>query len=215
MSQEKCHPPPKPLTLTQLDGRNASSKTPRRHTTLANQIAHLHSLSTMDHLAQAHHLSGLPLFESNLLKQSTKPRNPPEQSKLLGQPLPHPGHPFDTLAVARYKKAANHVHPVQTTLPEEYQILCCILSNRLLSLPLLPRHPPDFASSEKFTEEQMERMNINPSGFLWPEEHKLVLFLIKKQGAAIAWDLGECGNFRKDYFEPIVIPTVEHIPWVE
>jgi len=25
----------------------------------------------------------------------------------------------------------------------------------------------------------------------------------------------ERGNFRKDYFEPVVIPTVEHIPWVE
>jgi len=24
-------------------------------------------------------------------------------------------------------------------------------------------------------------MNINPSGFLWPEEEKLVLFLIKAQ----------------------------------
>jgi len=58
-------------------------------------------------------------------------------------------------------------------------------------------------------------MNINPSGFLWPEEHKLVLFLIKEQEAAIAWDLSEQGNFSRDYFKPIVIPTVEHIPWVE
>ena len=58
-------------------------------------------------------------------------------------------------------------------------------------------------------------MDINPSGFLWPEEHKLVLFIIKGQGAAIAWDLSEQGNFRRDYFEPIVIPTVEHIPWVK
>ena len=58
-------------------------------------------------------------------------------------------------------------------------------------------------------------MNSNLSGFLWPEEHKLVLFLIKKQEAAIAWDTSECRNFRKDYFEPLVILTVEHIPWVE
>jgi len=58
-------------------------------------------------------------------------------------------------------------------------------------------------------------MNINSSGFLWLEEHKLVLFLIKKQEAAIAWDPSECINFRKDYFEPIVILTVEQIPWVK
>jgi len=50
-------------------------------------------------------------------------------------------------------------------------------------------------------------MNINPSGFLWLQEHKLVPFLIKEQVAAIAWDPSEHINFRKDYFEPIVIPT--------
>jgi len=58
-------------------------------------------------------------------------------------------------------------------------------------------------------------MHINPSGFLWPEEEKLVLFLIKAQEAAIAWDPAERGNFRKDYFEPIIIPTVPHTPWVK
>ena len=58
-------------------------------------------------------------------------------------------------------------------------------------------------------------MNINASGFLWMEEEKLVLFLIKAQEEAIAWDASECGNFQKDYFYPVVIPTIENIPWVE
>src|SRR5882672_6471827 len=58
-------------------------------------------------------------------------------------------------------------------------------------------------------------MNINLSEFLWLEEEKVMLFLIKAQEAAIAWDPSERGNFRKNYFKPIVIPTVEHIPWVE
>ena len=53
-------------------------------------------------------------------------------------------------------------------------------------------------------------MNINPLGFLWPEEEKLVLFLIKAQEEAIAWDLTECGNFRKHDFKLIIIPTVTH-----
>jgi len=56
---------------------------------------------------------------------------------------------------------------------------------------------------------------MNPSGFLWPEEEKLILFLIRAQEAAIAWDPSKCGNFRKDYFKLVVIPTVKHIPWVE
>src|SRR5882724_9834769 len=180
-------------------------------------MAQLYSLSTRDLLAQAHHLLGLPSFESNLPNKSSEPRKssrpkkPLEPSKPLGQTHPH----FDALAAARYKKAANHVHPVRTTLPEEYRILHHTPSDPLLSLPPLPRHPPDFVPSEKFTKERMEKMNINPSGFLWLEEHKLVLFLIKEQEAAIAWDPSECGNFRKDYFKPIVIPMVEHIPWVE
>ena len=58
-------------------------------------------------------------------------------------------------------------------------------------------------------------MNINTSGFLWPNEEKLVLFLIKAQEGGIAWDASEWGNFWKDYFNPVVIPTIEHIPWVE
>jgi len=40
----------------------------------------------------------------------------------------------------------------------------------------LPKHPPDFIPSEKFTEERREKMKMNPSGFLWLEEEKLVLF---------------------------------------
>ena len=174
-------------------------------------MAYLHSLTTTDLLAQAHHLSGLPSIKSNLLAQSPKPRKPPElsKSKLLGQPLPHPGPPFNAIAAARYKKAANHVHPIWTTCPKKYRILHHI---PLLALPLLLKHPPDFTPSEKFTKEQREKMNINPSGFLWLEENKLVLFLIQNQEAAIAWDTSEHSNFRKDYFKPIVILTVKHIP---
>ena len=84
-----------------------------------------------------------------------------------------------------------------------------------LSLPVLPTHPPDFIPSEKFAEERREKMNINATGFLWPEEEKLILFLIKAQEDGIAWDASEHGSFRDDYFDPVVIPTIEHIPWVE
>jgi len=61
----------------------------------------------------------------------------------------------------------------------------------------------------------MEEMNINVLGFLWPDEEKLILFLIRAQEEGIAWDASEWGNFQKDYFDPVVIPTIEHIPWVE
>jgi len=43
----------------------------------------------------------------------------------------------------------------------------------------------------------------------------LILFLIKAQEEGIAWDVSEQGKFWKDYFNPVVIPTIDHIPWVE
>ena len=48
-----------------------------------------------------------------------------------------------------------------------------------------------------------------------PDEEKLALFLIKAQEESIAWDTSEWGKFWKDYSDPVVIPTIEHIPWVE
>src|SRR5882672_5967937 len=185
------------------------------HATSASQLSHLHSLSTAQLLAQAHRLSGLPPARPIPPEQNKSP----EPTELTKPPKPKPPEPkrplFEALTSARYKKATNHICPVRTTLPEEYRILRRIPSDPLMSLPSLPRQPPEFVPSEKFTEERKEKMDINPSAFLWPEEEKLVLFLIKAQEAAIAWDPTERGNFRKDYFEPVVIPTVEHIPWVE
>src|SRR5882724_5829040 len=122
---------------------------------------------------------------------------------------------FDALRSTHYKKVANCIWPVWTTLPEEYCIFQRIPSDHLLSLPILPTHPPNFIPSEKFTQEHWEKMNINTSSFLWLDEEKLVLFPIKAQEEGIAWDVSEWGNFKKDYFDPVVIPTIEHIPWVE
>jgi hypothetical protein len=57
-------------------------------------------------------------------------------------------------------------------------------------------------------------MKVNEDGFLWPEEEKLVHYVIKVQEEGFAWDETEKGKFSTDYFEPVVIPTVKHVPWV-
>lgn len=57
-------------------------------------------------------------------------------------------------------------------------------------------------------------MPVNKDGFLWPEEEKLVHHLIKVHENAFAWTEDEKGKFSEDYFEPVVIPTVEHVPWM-
>ena len=60
----------------------------------------------------------------------------------------------------------------------------------------------------------MEAMPVNKDGFLWPEEVKLVHYLIREHEYAFAWNENEKGKFSDEYFDPVVIPTVEHVPWV-
>src|SRR5882724_12282584 len=199
---------PFPAKPPDPDKRNAPIVLSKASCSNSGNLSHLLSLSTTQILDHTHQLLDLPPTDIG----APKPTVPPKPNTLADPSIsPDPkGQPFDTLAASQYKKAANRVHPIWTTLPEEHRILHCIPSDPLISLPVLPKHPPDFTPSEKFTEERREKMNINPSGFLWLEEEKLVLFLIKAQEEAIAWDLTECGNFRKDHFELIIIPTVPH-----
>jgi hypothetical protein len=56
-------------------------------------------------------------------------------------------------------------------------------------------------------------MNINANGFLWPEEEKLAHYLIKTQEFGFAWTEDKKGRFSDKYFNPIIIPTIEYIPW--
>jgi len=50
--------------------------------------------------------------------------------------------------------------------------------------------------------------------FLWPEEEKLAHELVKLQEEAFAWEEIEKGRFLDEYFVPILIPMIKHIPWV-
>jgi len=56
-------------------------------------------------------------------------------------------------------------------------------------------------------------MNVNQKQFLWLEEEKLVYYLIKLQEFTFAGIEDKKGKFLSDYFDPVVIPIVEHITW--
>ena len=58
-------------------------------------------------------------------------------------------------------------------------------------------------------------MNVNQDQFLWPKEEKLTYHLIKLQEFAFAWTEDEKGKFSSDYFDLVMIPTVEYIPLKE
>ena len=49
-------------------------------------------------------------------------------------------------------------------------------------------------------------------GFMWEEENLVFEVLVKNEGA-LAWEDAERGRFREDYFDPVVILTIEHEPW--
>jgi hypothetical protein len=116
-------------------------------------------------------------------------------------------------AMYKYKKVANRIKPVATTLLEKFRIVRRIPCKPLESLPILPTHPPEFSPGLRYTFNRMQAMNVNQDGFLWPEEEKLAHHLIKTQELGFAWTEDEKGRFSDEYFDPIIIPTIEHIPW--
>ena len=118
------------------------------------------------------------------------------------------------LKVFAYKKVSQKVRPVPTDLPEEYRIVRRRHPDPLKGMPELPKRPVPFEPTGKLDEERIESLELNPDGFLWPEEENLVINLMMLQEGAFAWTEGERGTFDPLYFDPVRIPTVQHVPWV-
>jgi hypothetical protein len=57
-------------------------------------------------------------------------------------------------------------------------------------------------------------MTINKDRSLWLEEEKLVHYLVKVHKTAFSWTEKEKERFFKEYFEPVIISMVKHVPWV-
>ena len=93
-----------------------------------------------------------------------------------------------TLTSGAYKKVDKKVRPVPTTLPEEFRIVRRAHPNPLEHKPVLPVHPPDFEPSGRFTQERYEALEVDPKGFLWPEERKLAYEFIRLHENCFAWE---------------------------
>ena len=128
--------------------------------------------------------------------------------------LPLSNHASDHhTTVQAYKTVTKKVCPIPTSLPEEFRNIHCIPSNPLLSLPLLSPHSPDFIPGKHLTQERMDVLKLNWHNFLWPEELKLLQHVLLLNKPGLAWTEAEKGHFRDNYFLPIKIPVIEHIPW--
>lgn len=115
----------------------------------------------------------------------------------------------------KYKPMADRVHSVSATLPEEFRVIRHFPSDPLEDMPVLNPRPGPFREGERYTKQRAEEMNVNPDGFLWDDEERLVHEVIRNHEMAFAWDESERGHFREDYFEPVKIPVLAHTPWQE
>ena len=160
------------------------------------------------YLAEAIHCSDLPdenrgHFESYMLGKWLKKGNRQEEDT-----------PVSVLA-NKYKPVALKTRPVVTGLPEQFRIRRDIRGDPLEGMPELDPKPPDFRPTGRYTQERKDDIDkVHNDDFLWAEERKLMHHLMMLQNQAFAWDDTERGRFREDFFPPIIIPTVEHKPWV-
>jgi hypothetical protein len=114
----------------------------------------------------------------------------------------------------KYRKAEDRIQPIAMQLLEEFHIVRNIIGDPLENIPVLPTHPPDFVPSLRYTQERYEKLQLNPNGFLWPEEEKLAHCLVREQEECLSWIEEEKGEFCQDFFPPVRILTVLHMPWV-
>ena len=113
-----------------------------------------------------------------------------------------------------YKPVAKKVRPVLAPLEEEYQVLRWLPDDPLAGLIPLPTHPPAFVLGKRFTQERADALDLDPANWLWPEEVKLVWWMVLNHETAFAWVLTEHGHPDDLYFPLVKIPTVSHTPWI-
>ena len=108
---------------------------------------------------------------------------------------------------------AKKVQPVSISLLEDFHTVCYIPVDPLLSLPPLPSCPSNFVSGTWLTQEHLDNLQLNRFDFLWPEELKLLQYILLLNELRLAWTKVEKGRFCNDYFAPVKIPVIKHVPW--
>jgi transposase InsO family protein len=119
------------------------------------------------------------------------------------------------LTYTAYKTVDKRVKPVSGTFPQEALVRRTFPHNPLEGLKVLSRNPPVFVPTKHLTEERIKMLGINSTGFLWPEEEKLFMQVMKNNEKSLAFEETDRGTLRDDYFSPYIMPTIPHTPWEE
>jgi len=112
-----------------------------------------------------------------------------------------------------YKQVNKKIHPFSMQLPLDCKVTQKIPEAPLLTLSPLTNQPPDFVPTTKITQEWIKELNVNATGFLWPEDEKLFQHIMWLNEHAIAFEDVEWGMLKESYFFPYIIPTIPHSPW--
>ena len=117
--------------------------------------------------------------------------------------------------VQKYKAVDKKIRPVPAIMPEDAKVQRTFPEDPLENIPALPFKPPEFTPTQKVTQERMEKLGIDENSELTSEEKQLLKHIIVLNERSIAFEEGERGTFRRDYFSDYQIPVVEHEPWVD
>ena len=72
---------------------------------------------------------------------------------------------------------------------------------------------PELEETLRMNKERLGKLDVNSTGFLWPEEEKLFNQIMWLNRHAIAFEEEERGTLKESYFTPYIIPTVPHKAW--
>jgi len=64
----------------------------------------------------------------------------------------------------------------------------------------------------RLTQDHLNTLELDRFDFLWPEELKLLQHILKVNELGLVWTEEEKGRFCDDYFSPVKIPAIEHVP---
>lgn len=160
----------------------------------------------------------------NMYTTTDSPSDTPSSSASSSSPLdpsvprrppPETFAPLFATQKKKYKPVAKKTKPISTALPEKFHIVRNIIGDPLENMPALDPNPPPFKPTGRYTEERRAALDASHPDFLQPAERDLMHDFMCKQEAGFAWTDNEHGYFRKDFFPPVEIPTVPHVPWVE
>src|ERR1700761_5861887 len=124
--------------------------------------------------------------------------------------------PTAIFAGKKYKPVALKICPIETELPSCFRIIRKIKGDPLENLPQLPTQPANFQPTGRYTAERKEQFDkVHDTGFLLPEERKLVHQFMCLQNGSFVWTDQEQGHFCEDFFPLIEIPPILHKPWAQ